>query len=601
MNEALSDAGTAIGPQRDDAMLDQVNVFLVRRDVDTPAEALSRDLGDPLPVGVDGLDGELYLSRGTARLPRWLPFVRSITGRPIPYERAPALSAVLFLRRGGRLFAITFGYGRHLLSRAALEADFGLKVAAGLIDPDEIAVLDARSVEATSIQVRRQSSRGVTAAEIGFNVSREMLRAIAGPIADEELGSRIVGSDGLALTARLHPPELCARLDRIQRAYDDGLYTAHFKHIDRWSEVAPGTKRAELDEALVATLDRRWHRLHAGEDPASLPGVTERPPTLEAPEVLGWESAAFRTTPEPASVLHAFPSLDAYLEALAGPPTIRQLRGGHRLMVLSDIDGSVVNRWPIHGALLWEQQDGQDTFVLAEGRWWRIDADYRARIDDELAQIPAVALAHPDFDPREEERDYNIRLADYPDRALLDRKLTHFTHENGTVEACDVMTLAKQLIHVKPDATSAMLSHLYAQAVVSARLFLMLPEFRAQLRKVLRGNQPFIDLVPEARPDPRDYEVVLAIVRSGTGPLGGDLPFFARNNLVGAVADLQLMGYRVGLVRIDEREGSRPASAGPLQRELDAARKTVVQMRSTARGRRARASQPATITLTPAP
>jgi hypothetical protein len=75
----------------------------------------------------------------------------------------------------------------------------------------------------------------------------------------------------------------------------------------------------------------------------------------------------------------------------------------------------------------------------------------------------------------------------------------------------------------------------------------------------------------------------------------------AGNNLVGAVADLQLMGYRVGLVRVDERENARPASAGPLQRDLDADRRTVVQMRSTARGRRARAARPGTITLTPAP
>lgn len=431
--------------------------------------------------------------------------MRSITGDPIPYERAPALSGVLFLRRDGRILAITFGYGRHLLQRTAIEADFGLKVAAGLVDPDEIAALDARSVEATSIQVRWQSSRGVTAAAIGFSVSREMLRAIAGPIADADLGSRIVGSDGLALTARLTAAELGPRLDRIRRAYDDGLYAANFKHIDRWSEVPPGRKRDELDEALVDVLRRRWEQLAAGEEPAALPGVTERPTTLEAPEVLGWESAGFRTSPEPDTAVHAFPSLDAYLAALDDAPTIRQLRGGHRLSVVSDVDGSVISRWPIHGALVWEQQEDHDTFVLAEGRWWRIDADYRGRIDEAVAQIPDVVLDHPDFDPVEEERDYNARLAAYPDRAVLDRKLTRFTHENGTVEACDVMTLAGQFIHVKPDATSAMLSHLFAQAVVSARLFLMLPEFREQIRRVLAGNQPFINLVPAARPDTRDY------------------------------------------------------------------------------------------------
>jgi uncharacterized protein (TIGR04141 family) len=234
----------------EEARLDQVNVFLVREDVTEPRDALSKDLGDPLPVRVADLDGELYLSRGTPRVPRWLPFVRSITGEPIPYERAPAVSGVLFLRRSGRILAVTFGYGRHLLARTALEADFGLKVAGGLVDPDEIAALDTRSVEATSIQVRRQSSRGVTAAAIGFNVSREMLRALAGPIADAELGSRIVGSDGLALTARLHAADLGPRLDRIQRAYADGLYTTNFAHIDRWSEVPPGSVRNDLDEAL---------------------------------------------------------------------------------------------------------------------------------------------------------------------------------------------------------------------------------------------------------------------------------------------------------------------------------------------------------------
>lgn len=582
-----------------DPRLDQVNIFLIRADIAQPRDALARNLGPALPVRVAGLEGELYLSRGRPRQPAWLPFLRSITGQPIPYERAPALSGVLFVRRSARLLAITFGYGRHLIERAAIEADFGLKVAAGLIDPEEIAVLEARSVEATSLQVRRQSSRGVTAAAIGFNVSREMLRAIAGPITDEDLGSRIVGSDGLALTARLQAPDLGPRLDRIKRAYDDGLYLVNFAHIDRWSEVPPGAERAELDAALVASLERRWEHLAAGEDPDALPGVTERPPTLEAPEVLGWESAGFRSTPEGEAALHAFPSLDAYLEALDAPPTLPQLRRGHHLSVISDIDGAIVNRWPIHGALLWERQEDEETYVLAEGRWWRIDADYRRRIDQALAEIPAATLPHPDFDPIEEERDYNIRLADYPDRVLLDRRLTQFTHENGTVEACDVLTLGRQLVHVKPDATSAMLSHLYAQAVVSARLFLMLPEFRAQIRRVLGGNQPFVDLVPTGRPDPRDYEIVLAIVRSGVGPLGTDLPFFARNNLVGAVADIQLMGYRVGLVRIDERTGARPHDAGPLQKELDEERRTAVQMRGSARGRRTRAGQPSLVTLTP--
>ena len=46
--------------------------------------------------------------------------------------------------------------------------------------------------------------------------------------------------------------------------------------------------------------------------------------------------------------------------------------------------------------------------------------------------------------------------------------------------------------------------------------------------------------------------------------------------------------------------GMAREDAGPLQKELDEQRKTAVQMRSSARGRRARAGKPNLVTLTPA-
>ncbi len=74
------------------------------------------------------------------------------------------------------------------------------------------------------------------------------------------------------------------------------------------------------------------------------------------------------------------------------------------------------------------------------------------------------------------------------------------------------------------------------------------------------------ELVPIGRPEPRDYEVVYAIIRRGTGPLGLDLPFFARNHLAQVVGDVELLGYRVRMARVAERVGARPTDAGPLFR-----------------------------------
>jgi uncharacterized protein (TIGR04141 family) len=278
--------------EHEDATVNQVSVFLLRPEVGTFRDALRREVGDPIPLRAETkLVGELYVAPTTATVPRWLEFARSIAGRPIEYQPPTRLSAVLFLERDGRRVALTFGYGRHLLRREAIEPDYGLKVAAGLIDPEEIASLDARSVEATTIQVRRQSSRGVTPGGIGFNVAREMLRALAGRLTDPALGARIVGADSVALTARLDVAELGQRLDRLHEAYADERYKENFGHIDRWSAIGPGPIRDRLNEQLLDVLAARRERLLDGENPDALPG---RSPILEAPEVIEWRASGFR-------------------------------------------------------------------------------------------------------------------------------------------------------------------------------------------------------------------------------------------------------------------------------------------------------------------
>jgi uncharacterized protein (TIGR04141 family) len=586
-------AGTGPAEEPEDATVNQVSVYLLRPEVASFADALRREAGDPIPLRTEsGLVGELYVARTTAASPRWLEFARSITDQPIEYEPPTRVSAVLFLERDGRRLALTFGYGRHLLRRDDIEPDYGLKIAAGLIDPEEIASLDARSVEATTIQVRRQSSRGVTSGGIGFNVAREMLRALAGRLTDPDLGARIVGADSVALTARLDVAGLGQRLDQLHEAYTAERYKENFGHIDRWSAIGPGPIRDRLDQQLLNVLSVRRQRLLDGEDPDALPG---RSPVLEAPEVIEWRASGFRTSRETDGVTHPFPELDPYLESVRRPPTISDLAVNHSLELISDESNETIARWPVYGALNWELDLDGDVYVLAEGRWWKIDEGYRARIDGVIANIAEANLDRPDFDPVEWEIDYNRRLAGHrPGRALLDRELARFKHESGTVEACDVFTDRRQFVHVKPDASSALLSHLFAQGEVAARLFLMLPEFRDQLRGLLAAQPALAALVPEGRPDPREYEIVYGIVRRGTGPISLDLPFFSRNHLVQVVSDLELLGYRVSMARIEERDGARPPDAGPLfKQEADANRQARVVYRSTARGRRRAATAPA--------
>jgi uncharacterized protein (TIGR04141 family) len=574
----------------EDTHIDQVRVYLLRPEMRSfEAALLHPRAARPIPTdAASGLEGVLYVSRRRSRPPRWVAFAESITGQAIEHPRPVRLSAVLFVQRGNRRFAITFGYGRHMLRREAIEPDYGLKAAAGLVDPGEIASLDARSVEATTIQVRRQTSRGTDPAAIGFDVRREMLRAIAGRVPDESIGTRIVGADAVGLTARLDAATIGARLDTLYRAFEDRAYLANFDHLDRWQTVGPGDTRDRLDNELLRVLGRRRELLRAGEDPSALPG-TARPPVLEAPEVIDWHASGFRTTAEAATTLHPFPDLDAFLRVASREPSTSLLRR-HRLELVSDEADEVLEAWPVYAALHWEMELQGEYYVLAEGSWWRIDAEYRRRIDGIVGSIPAASLERPAFDPIEHEVDYNKRMADFrPGRALLDRHLARFQYENGTVEPCDVITPERQLVHVKREASSATLGHLFAQAAVSARLFLMLPEFRAQVRRLVQAQPEVAALIPVGRPTTAEYEVVLAIISADSNPDARRLPFFSRNYLAYIQADVAAMGYALSLAWVEERAGARPADAGPLFRELTQERASV-RVRSTRRRSRRRST-----------
>ena len=574
----------------DEPELNQIRIYSILADVGDFAEAL-RDPGNATRVALRpdlGLDGELYLARRTSPEPRWLEFLRGLTDEDVDWTPSARMSAVLFMRRGTARYALTFGFGSLMLRRDATEPDYGLKVAAGLVDPDRLASLDARSIDAMSIQVRRQSSRGLQSQAIGFDVGREMLRALAGPLMDENLGTRIVGSSSVGLTGALSMEALPERLDRLNQAYVEGRYRERFGHIDRWQRVGPGRRREQLDIELIGTLGRMREGILDGEDPRGLPGGAALP-VLEAPEVIDFQVAGFRSNVEPDAARHPFPDLDAYLAgATRRTPSLADVGRNHELQLISDESGDVILSWPVYGALHWELELDDAVYVLAEGGWWRIDPNYRDRIDAVVGAIPNAVLERPAKDPIEWEVDYNVRLAGHREgRGFLDRQLARFEYEAGTVEPCDVFTPDGQFVHVKPETSSAALSHLFGQGYVSARLFRSMPEYRAELRRLLAPVANLVALIPETRPDPSAYEVVFGIVTPHAPPIGPTLPFFARNYLARVSADIELMGYRVSLANIEEEIGARPADAGLLFRERVQATSRV-RVLGSPRGRRAR-------------
>src|SRR5205823_3272284 len=96
-------------------------------------------------------------------------------------------SAVLLVEAKSRLFAVTFGQGRYMVQDEALERDFGLRVVLNTVAPDQLKSVDAKTIEDTTVHTRRDVSHESALSAFGFDISRDLLRAVTGTPVDETL------------------------------------------------------------------------------------------------------------------------------------------------------------------------------------------------------------------------------------------------------------------------------------------------------------------------------------------------------------------------------------------------------------------------------
>jgi uncharacterized protein (TIGR04141 family) len=130
----------------------------------------------------------------------------------------------------------------------------------------------------------------------------------------------------------------------------------------------------------------------------------------------------------------------------------------------------------------------------------------------------------------------------------MDQHLIRYPDTFSKVEFCDLFSPDKHLIHIKRYAgSSAPLSHLFAQALVSASLFRREEGFRAMVNQAL----PEAFRPGTAVPAAGEYEVVFGVVSESESEL--ILPFFSKINIKNARDRLHELGYKISLTKIQAK------------------------------------------------
>lgn len=203
----------------------------------------------------------------------------------------------------------------------------------------------------------------------------------------------------------------------------------------------------------------------------------------------------------------------------------------------------------IYDALFIEIDHNNEKFFINNGDWFKVESTYYTDIVNKIDHIekfndPAIPSCAENWN----EGEFNEKFAESdPNRfKLFDKKnfqLKDYGHSK--IEPADIITINKQFIHIKKGGSSANLSHLFAQGVVSAQLY------KNEILFIKNINELFEE--DYFKPDDK-IEVIYGVIDKRYDKKASEiLPFFSMVNLSQHYDVLSSMGIKCRLLFIEQK------------------------------------------------
>jgi uncharacterized protein (TIGR04141 family) len=529
-----------------------------------PAELQSFNLNTDMPF-----EAQLFISISDPRVPLWIEFLKGGFDN-LPISEMQTTSAVLALKiqytGEDEIFAFTFGYGRFLLRPNSYDRNYGLRAAlnviydqiTGALDPNRLRSVDAKTVAANTIRTRRQADRKTTFETFGVDIQRDLLNAITGtPIKSETWGTSISGSDSLTAYPSIEFKDLGDYCSSIASVYRKETYKQNFYWIENLRPTTDPQQLKDLEDELIDSIHNK----------PNIISVTI-PEMIEFGDFSGFCFSFDRgntfNDPDDAKLTDALKG-NKQLDELS----IDNLRRNWSLVGLSNQSSGEYN-WPLFNCLYGEIKLNKMTYILSEGEFWEVNKDFLDELNKYIQTLPDTKCLLPSAHAKDVEGKYNEDTAKSSQNfLLLDKQEVRLPGNTSPIEICDLLTNTGCFIHVKRKLSSSDLSHLFAQGLISADLFLTNPDYREGALNQVKTQEEdkatkFHDESIHGRfstfgrgeINPGQYEVAYAIIAGWKNrSISEALPFFSKLTLRNHVEELRRMGYKVSMARVNTESG----------------------------------------------
>lgn len=523
-----------------------LSIYLLKNDVKADTSILNLLNAKSYPVEIEGTTSTLHLQTPTSNPPAFAQlFTANKELKGLDFGTNQSTGAVLQLSHAGNTYLIAFGKGYHMIETSYMVPDFGLKTALNLIEAKNIRGIDTASNKSTPLNNRIQSGLGAEVSDFPIDIDEDFLSAIEGLSNEKVFGSRVSGRrKALKVNFKGGLSDLPKLLLNAYQKYKATL-PAEFKWVENIREVTDGSVTSTLDNELL----QRLNSFHLN---GLAPGDNL---TLIAPEIYESEQVSGFSYGSRNKQRSDLLCLTRYLDhVMSKTSTLKLSHLKTEFKVFAkDNDHKTLKIWSGYECIYSEVVHNKKHYELRAGVWYELNVDFVKEMNAVMASIPTYKVSLPNYN-HDSEGAYNKAVAKGDSNIkCMDTKNIYIGGGQSRFEFCDLVHQKNghdnltDLIHVKHYTSSATLSHLFAQGVVSAEIFRSSEEAR---EKMYTGHPNVMPLTnPAIKPNAGDYRVVYAIYDITALPT--KLPFFSKVNLKNAYNRLQLLGYEVALAHID--------------------------------------------------
>ena len=194
-------------------------------------------------------------------------------------------------------------------------------------------------------------------------------------------------------------------------------------------------------------------------------------------------------------------------------------------------------------------------YCINKGRWYSIDKDFVSAVESDYKDIQVsgrVFLPYRKSHTKEAQYSVDFVASDPTNLLLMDAKTIQHGGGHSKIELGDVLTSDNTFIHIKRYSSSAALSHLFNQAVVSTELVISDPDFRGKANKKIKEQSKKKQFqIKES--DTKSITVILAIL-SDFQDEHPPIPFFSKIAIRYAQRRLQAFGCKVFIKNITREQ-----------------------------------------------